>query len=91
MKTPEGKVKDQIKAYLKEIGAYFFMPVQTGYGERTVDFLVCHKGKFYGIEAKRKRAQAEAFQDALIRRIEDAGGQAFVASSLETVKEWIKP
>ena len=35
MRGPEAKVKDAIKTYLKEIGAYQFWPVQTGYGAAT--------------------------------------------------------
>ena len=35
MRTPEGKLKNQVKAFLKERGAYFFMPVPTGYGTPT--------------------------------------------------------
>lgn len=41
MKTPEGALKDKIKKWLEARGAYAFMPVPTGYGKTTLDFLVC--------------------------------------------------
>ena len=44
----ERHVKEALKKYLKEIGAYYFMPVQTGYGAATVDFLVCHGASSMG-------------------------------------------
>ena len=87
--TPEGKVKADIKAYLNTIGAYYFMPVQTGYGKRTLDFLVCWKGKFYGIEAKRPGMDATKFQRLIIAEIERAGGEAFVADNVDTVRRWL--
>jgi hypothetical protein len=52
LRTPEGKVKDEIKAWLKEIGAYQFWPVQTGIGADTVDCLACVNGWFVAIEVK---------------------------------------
>ena len=49
--TPEGKVKDKIKAILKRRNVYYAMPIGTGYGNSGVpDFLVCHDGHFIGIE-----------------------------------------
>ncbi|MCI0558764.1 MAG: hypothetical protein MN733_09730, partial [Nitrososphaera sp.] len=46
--TPEGKVKAEIKAGLKALGSdcHFFMPVQTGYGRRAVDFIGCYRRRF---------------------------------------------
>ena len=46
MKTPEGRIKEYVKKHLRKIGAYFFMPVQVGYGETSLDFLCCVDGKF---------------------------------------------
>jgi len=40
--TPEAKVKEKIKKILKERGAWYAMPMGTGYGNSGVpDFLVC--------------------------------------------------
>jgi hypothetical protein len=75
MKTPEGRVKDRLKAYLKQIGAFYYMPVQTGYGAASIDFLVCHKGKFYGIETKRPGVdEPSPRQKCVMREIAKAGG-----------------
>jgi hypothetical protein len=80
--TPEGKVKAEIKAYLDSIGAYYFMPVQMGYGAKTLDFLVCYKGRFIGIEAKREDAEATKYQIQTMRHIAEAGGDALVVAGV---------
>jgi hypothetical protein len=86
MKTPEGRVKDLIKIWLKEQGAYVFSPVQTGMGSRTLDLLVCWHGHFYGIEVKRPGKIATKLQAQIIVQIEDAGGTAFCVDSLLALK-----
>ena len=83
--TPEGKVKKEIKDYLRSKGAYFFMPVQTGYGSPTLDILACVNGKFVGIEVKRPGKGATARQHLIISEIIQAGGIAFVADRVEDV------
>jgi hypothetical protein len=71
----EAHIKKALKAYLTEIGAYQFWPVQMGYGATTIDVLVCHKGKFYGIETKRPGiAKPTAAQACVMRDIAEAGG-----------------
>ena len=51
--TPEGKVKAAVKRVLARYPeTYFFMPVQAGYGKKTLDFLICHYGEFIAIETK---------------------------------------
>jgi hypothetical protein len=93
MKTPEGKVKDAIKAYLKSIGAWYAMPMGTGWGRSGIpDFLVCHRGKLLGIEAKApgKRGNTTPLQDREIAAIQAAGGIAIVVddvSQLATILE----
>lgn len=86
--TPEGKVKKECRAYLKSIGAYVFSPVQQGFGQSTVDDLVCFRGTFLGIEYKRadKPSRTTARQDATIAAINNAGGYAFLARSAEEVR-----
>lgn len=86
--TPEGKVKAKITAILKKHGVYYFMPVQMGLGNKTLDYLCCHKGKFIGIEAKREDGEPTALQLATMREIMAAGGHAMVISNgigLETL------
>jgi hypothetical protein len=86
MMTPEGKVKAEIKAKLTELGAYFFMPVQTGYGARTVDILACIDGRFVAIEVKKPGVhKGTALQEDVLKEVRDAGGVAFVAQSWDDV------
>jgi hypothetical protein len=74
-KTPEAKVKDKIKAILKEHGVYYAMPIGTGYGNAGVpDFLCCVDGRFFAIEAKANGGKTTALQDKNLRDIEIAGG-----------------
>jgi len=74
-KTPEAKVKDKIKAILKEHGVYYAMPIGTGYGNAGVpDFLCCVNGRFFAIEAKANGGKTTALQDKNLRDIEAAGG-----------------
>lgn len=88
MKTPEGKVKDDIKAYLKEIGAYYYMPVPMGYGAKSVDFFVCWRGWFVAIEAKRPDGPGPTKRQAdVLQEVAEASGATVVAHSVEDVKE----
>lgn len=89
MKTPEGAVKAEIKEYLESLGdsIYYHMPVQQGYGTRTVDFLLCYKGMFIAIEAKRRGGYAKKFQLAILEAVRDAHGHAICADSVDQVKE----
>lgn len=89
----EANIKKQLKKYLESIGAYYFMPVQMGYGSTTVDFLVCHKGRFYGIETKREEvSKVTLAQNEVMNRIEKAGGKTCLENSPEckAVKEMLK-
>lgn len=90
MKTPEGYVKDEIKKWLKEQGAYFFLPVQMGMGARTLDILCCWKGRFVGIEVKRPGKIATKLQAEIICQIQDAEGIAVCVDSLSGLKEFIR-
>ena len=82
MQTPEGRVKAALKKYLKELGAYYFMPVQMGYGSSTIDFLICYRGKFYGIETKRPGVvEATKRQACVMHDIAVAGGGCWVENS----------
>lgn len=74
MKTDEGKVKDSVKAYLAKRGAYVFMPVQTGYGKRTLDILFCLQGQFGIIETKAPGKVPDGFQQTIMAEVKAAGG-----------------
>jgi hypothetical protein len=77
MSTPEKKVKDKVKAMLKEKGAYFFMPATAGFGKSGVpDIVACLDGKFWGIECKAQPNKPTALQEKNLAQIMDAGGVA---------------
>ena len=88
--TPEVKVKKRIRAILEKSKAYFAMPIGTGYGNSGVpDFLVCHKGRFIGIEAKAGASVPTALQEMNMQRIREAGGHTLVVneSNLDKLQE----
>lgn len=74
----EDQVKRAIKQYLDSLGAYWFCPVQMGYGARTVDFLCCVKGHFVAVEAKSSTGKARGAQMATLQEIRNAGGIALI-------------
>lgn len=77
--TPEVKVKKQIRKILDEAGAYYAMPIGTGYGNSGVpDFLICHRGRFIAVEAKAGSNKPTALQEAHMARIRKEGGSALV-------------
>lgn len=77
--TPEAKVKKQVVAILKEVGAYYFYPVTSGYGTSGVpDIVGCCAGKFFGIECKAGKNKPTRLQEQQLRQISAAGGIALV-------------
>ena len=79
MLTPERKVKDKVKKVLKELGAYYAMPATGGYGSSGVpDFLVCYRGRFFGLECKANGGKVTALQEKNLYDICKNGGVAFV-------------
>jgi len=90
----EADVKKALKSYLDEIGAYYYMAVPMGYGKHTLDFLVCHKGHFYGIETKRPGVDKTTLaQSCVMREIASAGGGVILENSvnLEATKRVLLP
>lgn len=88
MTTPEGKIKDKVKAYLDSIGAYYFMPVQMGYGKRTLDFLCCVRGYFVAIETKRPGSDMSPFQKRIRHDIESADGVVWRINNDDELEEF---
>jgi hypothetical protein len=79
MLTPERKVKDKVKKVLKELGAYYAMPATGGYGSSGVpDFLVCYRGRFFGLECKANGGKPTALQEKNLEDIRKNDGVAFV-------------
>lgn len=90
--TPEGKVKNKIKDYIKTLDAWYYMPVSNGMGRvGCPDILVCYKGLFMAFEVKApgKRNNTTPNQDREIAWIQRANGLALVVDDVEQVKEAI--
>lgn len=93
MLTPEGKVKKKVSAVLKQYGAYYHMPVQSGYGAVALDYHVCHHGHYAGIETKAPGKKPTKLQQQVMEEIELAGGEVFLIADKEGVERlegWLR-
>lgn len=80
----EAHVKEAVKALCRKHGAYFYMPVPTGYGRMGVpDFLICHRGRFIAVETKFGGRKPTALQEKEIDAIVAAKGDAIVVNQWE--------
>lgn len=81
--TPEGKIKAAVsKAIARFHGVYTFMPVPSGYGISSLDYLLCVNGKFIAIETKAPGKKPTPRQRDTIAKIRAAGGLALVIDSV---------
>lgn len=88
---PEKRIENKIKRYLDSIGAYYIKTHGNMFSKAgTPDILACIKGRFVGIEVKQPGGVVSKLQEANIRLIQNAGGVAFVADSLEETKRHLK-
>lgn len=90
--TPEAKVKKKVKDVLKELGAYYTMPVTGGYGKSGApDFLICWQGMFFGVECKAGSNTATELQLRNLRAIRGAGGAAIVINetNIDKLSSWM--
>ena len=88
--TPEAKVKKVVIAQLKQLGAYYFYPVTSGYGRSGVpDVVGCYHGVFFGIECKAGKNKPTPLQDKNLKQIRDAGGLDLVVNegNMHTVRD----
>ena len=76
-KTPEGKVKDLIKDYLKKNKAYYFMPVQGSIGNVGLDFHCVYRGFAFFVEAKAPGKELTPRQKTTKQTMENAGAPVF--------------
>jgi hypothetical protein len=86
--TPEAKVKVVLRRRLDALGCYTFMPVQTGYGATSLDFLVCWNGRFIAIETKAEGNKPTARQKLVAKAIIAAGGAVLVIDSVEKARNF---
>ena len=77
--TPEGKVKRRVSQILQRADhCYYFMPVQTGYGSPTLDYLGTSRGRGFAIETKAPGKKPTMRQLAIISQMEEAEMKVFV-------------
>lgn len=92
-RTPEGAVKDQVVAFLKAEGVYYFFPATHGFGRSGVpDIVACANGWFFAIECKAGTNKPTALQVREIERIRGSNGVAVVVNegNVEMVPDLIK-
>ena len=77
---PEFLVKQKLKDYLRQRGFYWFMPVQTGYGATSLDFLCCCVGEFVAYECKARGKNLTPRQRLVARQITNSGGKVYLVT-----------
>lgn len=90
MATPEGKVKAQIRTFLKSLGerCWYCQPIGSAYsGGGIPDIVGVYRRVGFAIEAKApgKEKTVTPLQEMALARVQAAGGVAFVASDVEKV------
>lgn len=91
-KVSEKWVKAQVVKMLKELDAYYFYPVASGYMSAGVpDLVVCYKSHFVGIECKAGKNKTTEIQDRNLIAIKKNGGIAVVVNenNLDELKEML--
>lgn len=90
--TPEGRVKDAVKRRLRELGAYWFCPVQGGFGAPGLDFMQVQVPgcPAFVIETKAPGKELTVRQARTVASIRAAGGTVFVVDGdLEEILKWV--
>lgn len=90
--TPEGKVKKRVSDLLKATpGVWYTMPVPSGFGESTLDYMGCYLGRFFAIETKAPGKKPTSRQLQTIAAVERGGGKTFVIDGdLAELKNWLE-
>ncbi len=85
---PEQKIQKKITDFLEGHNAYV-VKVISSTKKGVLDLIFCFKGKFVSIEVKtpNTRNNVSELQKLNIKRIQQAGGIAFVAWNVEMVEE----
>lgn len=88
MKSLEGYEKDEIKKYLKNIGAWFCMIPANGYGASgQPDIVACIEGTFWSIEVKREGKTPTVLQTRRLEEVIKAGGHACWGTAEKVIGE----
>jgi hypothetical protein len=80
----ERDVKRRVNALLslarEHAPLYYWMPVITGFGKRSLDYICCIKGQFVAIETKASGEWLRPDQRQRVRDMLEAGAKVFVIS-----------
>lgn len=88
MRTPESFEKEEVRKYLKSIGAFYCTFTTGGYGRSgTPDIVACIDGKFWGIEVKREGKKPTISQQRRLDEIRYAGGRAIAGTAKVIIAE----
>lgn len=83
-------MKDKVRKALKAALAYWHMPVQNGMGKPALDFHVCAKGFYAGVETKAPGGKPTARQIITAAEIVKAGGSFFlVDGDTSELEAWL--
>ena len=93
MATPESKVKKKISAYLNELPmTWYNMPVPSGYGRPTLDYIGAVNGYAFAIEAKAPGEKPTPRQEATMEEMRKGRVAVFAVDMdrlpLDPFKEW---
>jgi uncharacterized protein involved in type VI secretion and phage assembly len=91
MGTPENRIKAKLRKKLDALPKrYVFMPVQSGIGASTLDYLCCVNGRFIAIETKADATKRLTERQKIVKQvIEDAGGKVFVVFDDTTMDQCV--
>jgi Holliday junction resolvase len=85
----EQQIQKKILDYLKAQG-HFAFKVVTANRNGIPDIVACIEGEFVAFEVKQPGKKASPIQEIQISRIWDAGGQAYVVTSVDHVKDLLE-
>jgi hypothetical protein len=90
--TPEGRVKEAVRKYLKANNIWFFQPMQNGMGVVGIpDFICCWQGRLLAIETKApgKLNNTSPNQKRVLAEISEHGGVALVVDNVESLQDYL--
>jgi hypothetical protein len=91
---PEARVRKAVDKLLAGYGAaiYRFKPVQSRWGTKSLDYLLCPRGRFFAIETKHRGSHMTAYQCQTARDMTLAGATVFEVATgegVEMVRSWL--
>jgi hypothetical protein len=90
--TPEGIVKNKVKAILKSEGWWFYIAVAGSFSTHGIpDIMCCKNGQLLGVEvkAKGKRNNTTPNQDRVVREMIAAGAWAIVVDDPQQLIDFL--